>query len=310
MNPILLLRRQLHKKTTNLIVAFRAYFFALLLVFTGCATGYAPVSDLSSVTSNTPRKSPVSRRTSNPKKYVAANLPKSYKVKSGDTLYSIAWKYGLDFKQLAKMNKIGNDYTIYRNQKLVIKQSAIAKKSSANKHSSLNNKTVASSKADSNIKNKTQKNKDYRKKTVKSSKSSPQKTQKSSVSKSAINSRSKVIWRWPTKGKVVNRFSSENKGLNLSGKKGEAVYSAASGVVVYAGNGIIGYGNLLIIKHSDEYLSAYAHNSVILVEEGSHIKVGGKIAEIGSSGTIKTILHFEIRKDGKPVNPLKYLPRK
>ena len=87
-----------------------------------------------------------------------------------------------------------------------------------------------------------------------------------------------MIWRWPAKGKVVNNFSRENKGLNISGDKGEAVYAAASGEVVYAGNGIIGYGNLIIIKHSPEYLSAYAHNSVILIGEGSRIKGGAKIA--------------------------------
>ena len=138
----------------------------------------------------------------------------------------------------------------------------------------------------------------------------PPKKKPISTAKSSNKSRGKVIWRWPAKGKVVNNFSSENKGLNISGDKGEAVYAAASGEVVYAGNGIIGYGNLIIIKHSPEYLSAYAHNSVILIGEGSRIKGGAKIAEIGSSGTIRTILHFEIRKDGKPVNPLKYLPRK
>jgi lipoprotein NlpD len=288
----------------KLIIVIRAYFFCILLVLTGCATGYAPVTDLSAGSTYKSTNTPTS------KKYVAANTPSHYKVKSGDTLYSIAWKYGLDFKRLAKMNNIGSDYTIYKNQKLVIKQTAKSQKSSAIKNSSLNTKSKMSSKSDTISKNKTQKKKDNRKNSTKPSKAYSPKTTQSSASKTTRNLGGKVSWRWPAKGKVVKKFSSENKGLNISGVKGEAVYAAASGEVVYAGNGIIGYGNLLIIKHSEEYLSAYAHNSVILIREGSRIKGGVKIAEIGSSGTIKTILHFEIRKDGKPVNPLRYLPRK
>jgi lipoprotein NlpD len=120
-------------------------------------------------------------------------------------------------------------------------------------------------------------------------------------------------WHWPTTGPIIKAFSlnrNVNKGIDLGGKLGEAVSSAGDGTVVYAGNGILGYGNLIIIKHNQEFLSAYAHNSRVLVEEGTNVKVGQVIAEIGSSGTDRNKLHFEVRREGKPVNPLYYLPRR
>ena len=105
------------------------------------------------------------------------------------------------------------------------------------------------------------------------------------------------------KGKV-------NKGVDFAGREGESVYAAADGKVVYSGPGIVGYGNLIILKHNDFYLSAYAHNSRLLVEEGLRVRSGQKIAEMGSTGTSRNMLHFEIRKKGNPVDPLKYLPRR
>ena len=109
------------------------------------------------------------------------------------------------------------------------------------------------------------------------------------------------------------RFSSLkslNKGIDIKGGLGEPVLAAAPGVAVYAGSGIRGYGNLLIIKHSERFLSAYAHNSRLLVKEDEVIKAGQKIAEIGNSGTDQSKLHFEIRRDGKPIDPLRYLPKR
>lgn len=104
--------------------------------------------------------------------------------------------------------------------------------------------------------------------------------------------------------------SGVNKGIDLGGKLGESVLAAASGQVVYAGSGLRGYGKLLIIKHNDIFLSAYAHNDHILVKEGDLVKAGQKIADMGSSGTDRVKLHFEIRSDGKPVDPLKLLPKR
>ncbi len=118
-------------------------------------------------------------------------------------------------------------------------------------------------------------------------------------------------WLWPGSGKLLAPFNeANNKGIDLAGKVGDPVQAAGSGKVVYAGTGLRGYGNLVIIKHDATYLSAYAHNSKILVKEGQSITRGMKIAEVGSSDADQAKLHFEIRKQGKPVDPLAYLPKR
>ena len=129
----------------------------------------------------------------------------------------------------------------------------------------------------------------------------------------AATNKSSEIWKWPSRGKLIGRFSHGervNKGIDIGGILGEAVRSARSGKVVYAGSGLTGYGKLIIVKHSEDYLSAYAHSNRILVKEGDVVSAGQRIAEMGSSGTNRTMLHFEIRKSGKPVNPLKLLPKR
>jgi len=120
-----------------------------------------------------------------------------------------------------------------------------------------------------------------------------------------------LSWFWPAKGKIIQRFSNKEngyKGLQIANKKGTAVFAAAQGTVVYAGSALRGYGNLIILKHNDDYLSAYAHNSKLLVKEKQIVKAGQKIAEIGNSESSVTALRFEIRYRGKAVNPAKYLP--
>lgn len=117
-------------------------------------------------------------------------------------------------------------------------------------------------------------------------------------------------WGWPTVSRrVISRFqpAAGKDGIDISGNFGDAVYATADGQVVYAGSGLRGYGKLIIIKHNKTYLSAYAHNESILVAEGQVVKAGKKIGEMGSSGKGRAKLHFEIRKDGKPVNPANYL---
>lgn len=208
-------------------------------------------------------------------------------VANGETLYAIAWRYGIDYKKLAARNGIGRNYTIYPGQKVYLYQTVAAKPP----------QKVA-------VKTSSHKTKPPRSKTTTAS----QKTSHYSVPASAS-----VKWQWPTKGKVIAGFSSQkslNKGVDIGGRMGEPVVAAASGVVVYGGSGIRGYGNLLIIKHSDKYLSAYAHNSKLFVKEQGVVKAGQKIAEIGNSGTDRSKLHFEIRRDGKPVDPLHYLPKR
>ena len=118
-----------------------------------------------------------------------------------------------------------------------------------------------------------------------------------------------LSFQWPTRGQVIAGFDeSKNKGLDIAGKAGDPVYAAADGKVVYAGSGLRGYGNLIIIKHNNTYLTAYAHNQSLLVKEDQAIKRGQKIAEMGSSDADQVKLHFEIRRQGKPVDPARYLP--
>ena len=123
---------------------------------------------------------------------------------------------------------------------------------------------------------------------------------------------SSIRWVSPTAGRIVQGFSNSeggNKGIDIAGQKGQDVRSAADGKVVYAGNALEGYGNLIIIKHSDDFLSAYAHNDRILVDEQDNVKAGQKIATMGSTGTSSNKLHFEIRYKGKSIDPTRYLPR-
>ena len=124
---------------------------------------------------------------------------------------------------------------------------------------------------------------------------------------------SNVAWQWPTQGNVIQGFSNSdggNKGIDISGSRGQSVKAAASGRIVYAGNALRGYGNLIIIKHNDDFLSAYAHNDKILVSDQQEVKAGQEIAKMGSTGTNAVKLHFEIRYKGKSVDPVRYLPRK
>lgn len=131
------------------------------------------------------------------------------------------------------------------------------------------------------------------------------------VTKPTQNNDKIAKWLWPTKGRVIKGFSAGdqgNKGIDIAGQRGQSIVSTAAGTVVYSGNALRGYGNLIIIKHNDDYLSAYAHNDQLLVQEGQNVTAGQKIATMGSSGTTSVRLHFEIRYQGKPVNPQRYLP--
>jgi lipoprotein NlpD len=209
--------------------------------------------------------------------YKPKTPPSVYNVQRGDTLYSISWRYGVDYKTLAKINNIKPPYTIYLGQKLKFKSS------------------------------------------WQPTTSSKQTTQKSSTTKSTTTNKSNatttrsVTWRWPTSGNIISTFSAKGtggKGINIAGKSGQNVIAAASGKVVYSGNGLPRYGNLLIIKHNDTYLSAYAHNKTLFVKEGEWVKGGQKIAALGRTGTQRDQLHFEIRRNGKPVDPLRFLPKR
>ena len=120
-----------------------------------------------------------------------------------------------------------------------------------------------------------------------------------------------IAWIWPAQGSMLAGFDeAKNKGLDIAGKAGDAVIASADGRVVYAGAGLRGYGNLIILKHNNTFLTAYAHNQTLLVKEDQSVKKGQKIAEMGNSDADRVKLHFEIRRQGKPVDPARYLPAK
>lgn len=222
--------------------------------------------------------------------------PGVYTVKRGDTVYSISWRHGQDFRDVIRWNKLSAPYTIYPGQKLAVrgalKPNQTDKRQNSGKSSTANTSSAKS------------------KKTAPPKKNIPAKKNTRSAVKpkpTATNSR----WQWPTKGKLLSRFSAsaiDRQGIDIKGVKGATVLASLGGKVVYSGSGLRTYGRLIIIKHSEIFLSAYAHNSKLLVKEGDTVKTGQAIARIGLSNQGVAKLHFEIRKNGKPVDPLKYLP--
>ncbi|WP_286235075.1 peptidoglycan DD-metalloendopeptidase family protein [Thalassotalea sediminis] len=226
-----------------------------------------------------------------------------YIVKKGETLYSISWRAGLDVRTLASINNISPPFKIFPGQKIFLAKKSV--KPSKNKRSS---KTFH---------NQQQK---VVKKPVATNKKQEygenvrgQKTYRKPSNDSGTFSQKIRTWKWPAKGKLINKFSTRkqgSKGIDIAGNRNDSVKAAADGKVVYAGDVLRGYGQLIIVKHNDDYLSAYAHNNQILVKEQQTVKAGQTIAKMGDSGAERVMLHFEVRFRGKPVNPLKYLPRR
>lgn len=239
--------------------------------------------------------------------------PNTYTVRSSDTLYSIAWAYGLDHRELAALNNIPPPYTIYPGQRLVTVAPQAAVRSAISSSSSTKKETVKKPKksAQPSLSRSTPRHsktpKPSAKKSNSPSDSSPALEKKVIPPKSLVSK-----WRWPTEGRVIAGYDapSGKKGIDISGRSGQMIFSAAPGYVVYSGSGLLGYGNIVIIKHDDIYLSAYGHNSQLLVKEGDKVDAGQQIAKMGVSPKEGAILHFEIRKEGKPVDPAKYLPKK
>jgi len=193
-----------------------------------------------------------------------------YKVQKDDTIYSIAWAFDMDYRELANINHLSESYKIHVGQQL--RMTPIRGK-----------KTKAKARKTFQISHKTSQSHNVR------------------------------HWLWPAQGKIIKKFALHeggNKGIDINGHFGEPVVASANGVVVYSGSGLRGYGKLVIIKHNTNFLSAYAYNRHILVTEGQTIKAGQQIATMGRDNSGRTVLHLEIRLNGKPVNPLHYLGRK
>lgn len=251
-------------------------------------------------------KSSAKSSSSNKSKSSLYQPPKYHRILKGETLYSIAWFYGYDYRQIALWNDIDYPYLIKPGQEIQLYPSLV-RRASQNTRIRHNKRAVSQKKQDKRTLYRSGKR---AKKVVRKKRYEKKVQQKRSKSKKT-NYASKIKWGWPARGKIVHRFNSKHgkKGLDISGKKGQRILAAAAGTVVYSGSGLRGYGKLIIIKHNDTYLSAYANNKKILVKEQQKVKFGEHIAAMGSNGANKTILHFEIRKNGKPVNPIRYLPR-
>lgn len=249
-----------------------------VVALTGCTHGsshsytYHPGKKTAHAKRKQPAKTPTSRPVSKKNQHT---------VKKGETMYSIAWQYGYDVRDVARWNRIRAPYTIYPQQKIRLKPP----KSTASK-------------------------KPWKAQRPASAKPATRPTKKP---RTDSKNTKKISWQWPTKGKIIGKYSSRDsgkKGLDIAGRNGQRVYAAARGIVVYSGGGLRGYGKLIIIKHNDTYFSAYAHSSRLFVTEGKKVTKGQHIADMGSSEAQRVMLHFEVRRNGKPVDPLRYLPRR
>jgi lipoprotein NlpD len=216
-----------------------------------------------------------------------------YRIRSGDTLATIASRYKVNYETLARWNKLGPPYRIYAGNLLRVEPPGG------------NSGSVASS-GPGTVRS-ADKSSSTSKSTIKTSTGSSKRRKGSSAKKVA----SGLGWRWPLEGKVVQRFRGGDRtrqGIRIAGRPGQQVLAAESGTVVYSGSGLKGYGNLIIVKHNNSYLSAYGFNSRLLVGEGARVKRGQGVAEVGQASGGKYRLHFEIRRNGTAVDPLNYLP--
>lgn len=210
---------------------------------------------------------------SSPRRSQKSNTTTNWiEARKGDSLYLISKRSNVSIARLAQLNQLKKPYVIQPGQTIFIKP--LPASTSAKNRTTKATNTSGSKKS------------------------------------SAVSWPRSVRWVSPAKGKVIKRFSRKSngpKGIDIAGKMGNSVYAAADGKVVYSGNGLISYGNLIIIKHNKTYLSAYAYNRKLLVKEGISVKSGQRIAEMGRKDKLSPRLHFEIRKNGKSVDPLKYI---
>lgn len=224
-----------------------------------------------------------------------AAMPDTHVVQRNETLYRIAQRYGLEWRDLARRNAIGAPYVIHPGQRLRLRGAARASSSGSQSTASAPSTQQSSSGSSG------------------SSSSSGNGSASGSGSSSSGSNPPPADpggWQWPAEGPVLRGFSSSGtrRGLAIGGERGDHVRATRAGEVVYAGGGLVGYGRLVILKHDARFLSAYGHNDELLVAEGDRVQAGDTIARLGSSGAERPMLHFEIRVDGTPVDPTRYLP--
>lgn len=275
---------------------------ALLGGCTVTSTREAPVAERSTATAQKPAAPPTPLKPGSPRVPAADG---TYMVQPGDTLFSIAAAFGRDVKDLARWNNIDNPSRIRVGQSLrVVPPSgetaavlpvtptapAVTKPLEGPSAPGTSMPPAGSPSAPAEPS------------------SVPGPVASIPEAKPAAPAPT-ADWIWPADGKVIDKFDEKrNKGISIAGKEGDPVVASADGQVVYRGSGLRGYGNLVILRHNDDFISAYAHNRQILVEQGQMVKKGQRIAEVGKTDTTHPKLHFEIRRQGKPVDPLAYLP--
>ena len=216
-------------------------------------------------------------------------IPAVYRVKRGDTLFGIGWNYCLNHRDIARWNRLRNPNLILVGQTLRLRpggrrSAAAARPRQADRPAAANPPTVA--------------------------RAAPARP-RSTVSVTPETSPATGAWRWPTAGKIVSPFAAGvpgRNGIRISAQPGQEVRAASPGLIVYTGNSLPGYGTLIIVEHAGGLLSAYGHLGRMLVNKGDRVRAGEAIAELGNGGDNGSTLHFEIRKNGQPVNPLTYLP--
>ncbi|MGD8927741.1 MAG: peptidoglycan DD-metalloendopeptidase family protein [Lysobacterales bacterium] len=259
-----------------------------LVLLAGCAPAWAPVEERSS-----------SRRS-----YELTSEGR-YRVRRGDTLHAIAFSFGLDWRDLAAWNGIGSPYQIYPDQELRLSPPPV--KASRPAASSPPPPRPVARKAQPDD----TKPAPASDSAAPRSKPSPAPSSEPPKPRPQPSAADPGVWLWPTDGRLLSRFAANDpsrNGIEIGGVEGQPVIAAAGGKVVYSGNGLIGYGELIIIKHSDRLLSAYANNKRRLVSEGQTVAAGERIAEMGRNERNQAMLHFEIRVNGTPQDPLKFLP--
>ncbi|MFP5430775.1 MAG: peptidoglycan DD-metalloendopeptidase family protein [Gammaproteobacteria bacterium] len=228
--------------------------------------------------------------------------PVSHRVVAGDTLYSIAVRYDKDYRELARLNSLDDTYLIRPGQqlRLVGKPLPVKRQPVRTVPREVATATKRAPEVVQAPKNVTP-----------VAKKQPSVGVTPAVVTAQSSASASLAWGWPVKGSLLSRFGAPGlagKGLDIAAKRGDSVLAASDGTVVYAGSGLVGYGKLLILRHDENYISAYAHNDRFLVAEGERVKLGQAIAVVGASGTDREKLHFEIREGGKPVDPLRFLP--